>query len=106
MTRGNRKPDTLWGELPDGIEPGDYWKITNYDLGSAFPGNLTRMVWQFYSPDGNGIGTLISHTVREEEDGTISVRPGDGSSNSILHSGGSQGKTWHGYVEHGVWTEC
>lgn len=103
---GRRLPDTLFGDLPEGIQPGDYWKITNYDLGDHFPTNLTGQVWQFYSPDGNGIGTLVSHTVREHEDGTISVTPGDGSSNSILHQGGDQGKTWHGFVYNGVWTEC
>jgi hypothetical protein len=42
--------------------------------------------------------------VREEDDGTISVRPGDGSSNSILLSG-AFGKTWHGYIEHGEWSK-
>lgn len=69
-------------------------------------GNLTKTVWGYTSPDGNGLGTLAIHTVREEEDGTISVRPGDGSSNSILHKGGGTGKVWHGYIEHGVWSEC
>ena len=104
--QGRRLPDTSIKNLPDGIEPGDYWKISNYDLGDSHPTNLTRTVWGFYSPDGNGCGFLFSHTVREEDDGTMSVRPGDGSSNSILHSGGAKGLTWHGYIEHGVWTEC
>lgn len=52
--------------------------------------------------DGWMIGNLELHTVREHEDGTISVRPGDGSSNSILISG-SRGRKWHGYIEHGIW---
>lgn len=104
--QGRRRPDMLWGELPESIEPGDYWKITNYDLGDAFPDNLTRTVWQFFCPDGNGVGTLVQHTVRENEDGTITVAPGDGSSNSILHQGGNPNRSWHGYVDHGVWREC
>ncbi len=54
---------------------------------------------------GYGIGNLTKHTIREEDDGTISVRPGDGSSNSILITG-AHGRTWHGYIERGVWNEC
>ncbi|WP_156718138.1 hypothetical protein [Nocardioides sp. Leaf307] len=69
-------------------------------------GNLTGGVWGFVSPDGIGISTLALHTVREHDDGTISIRPGDGSSNSVLHSGAPDGQTWHGYVEHNVWTAC
>lgn len=113
--QGRRLPDTEFGRLPDDAQPGDYWKylvggepmapIENFP-GKGQAGNLTGTVWGYYSPDGNGMGTLMRHTVREEDDGTISVRPGDGSSNSILHSGGATGKTWHGYIEHGVWREC
>ena len=111
--QGRRLPDTRLGDLPDDLQPGDYWKCLNRGDGGpctpeqAFerpqPTNLTGTVWQFYSPDGNGVGTLIEHTVREHEDGTISVLPGDGSSNSILHSGGNQGLTWHGYIYNGEW---
>ena len=107
---GRRLPDTTFGELPDDAQPGDYWKYLDRETGEPLaanrPGNLTNTVWGYYSPDGNGMGTLMLHTVREEDDGTISIRPGDGSSNSVLHSGGAQGKSWHGYVEHGVWNEC
>jgi len=68
--------------------------------------NLTGTIWQIVAPgtDGHGVATLTKHTVREEDDGTISVRPGDGSSNSILVTSGSDGSTYHGYIEHGVWT--
>ena len=104
--QGRRLPDAQFSEFPLDKQPGDYWKVIDYDLGDAYPSNLTRTVWRFTSPDGNGDGLLMSHTVREEEDGTISIRPGDGSSNSVLHSGGGQDLTWHGYVEHGLWTEC
>jgi hypothetical protein len=105
--KGRRLPDTVFGELPDfegDYRPGDYWKYTRDD-GSPMdvkePTNLTGSAWGFYSPIG-GIGTMMSHTVREEGDGTISVRPNDGSSNSILFNG-SDGQSWHGYIEHGVW---
>lgn len=48
---------------------------------------------------------LPVHTVREHEDGTISVRPGDGSSNSILVKQGD-GQQWRGYIDHGELTPC
>lgn len=111
--KGRRLPDTVFGELPDDIQPGDFWKYLDrsdpskpMDCGDrrAQNGNLTRTVWGHMAPTGS-IGTLMSHTVREEEDGSISVRPGDGSSNSILHTS-PEDKTWHGYIEKGVWTEC
>ena len=105
---GTRLADTPFGDLPEGafdIE-GAYWKYVYRDTydpmdcgdDSFVKGNLTRTVWGIHVP-GSGIGTLMRHTVREHEDGTISVRPGDGSSNSILQN------TWHGYIEHGVWSE-
>lgn len=105
---GRRRPDVVFGELPDDLRPGDYWKYLDRNGDPKHvdrPGNLTGTVWGIYTPDrGAGVGTLMAHTVREHEDGTISVRPGDGSSNSILQRGA--GGTWHGYIEHGVWREC
>ena len=50
------------------------------------------------------LANLTMHTVREHEDGTISVRRGDGSSNSILVSRRPEEK-WHGYIEHGVFEQ-
>lgn len=113
---GRRREDVRLGTLPEDVQPGDIWR---YLSGNGAPtsaavmypsqdmsGNLTGGVWGYMPPDGNGIGTLALHTVREHDDGTVSVRPGDGSSNSILHSGGATSKTWHGYVEHCVWQEC
>ena len=47
---------------------------------------------------------LDYHTVRENEDGTISVLPGDGSSNSILVHG-SRVRSWHGYIYSGEFRE-
>lgn len=91
-------------------EPGDYWRHVRPDgssmvaEGAPGNGNLTGGVWGICAPNG-AIGTLMRHTVREhEEDGTISVRPGDGSSNSILIGWGDV-RQWHGYIEHGVWSE-
>lgn len=102
----------MFGELPADVQPGDFWR---YVTAEGEPvkagddaqerGNLTGGVWGVYAPRG-GIGTLRLHTVREHEDGTISVRPGDGSSNSILQSAIGTGEGWHGYIERGVWSEC
>jgi len=107
--QGRRLADVPFGEVPQGaLQPGDYWKYLGRDGGPLLvsePGNLTGTVWGYYAPNGAGIGTLRLHTVREHEDGTASVAPGDGSSNSILHTDGS-GRTWHGYLDHGVWKEC
>lgn len=112
---GRRRTDARFGELPDNVQPGDIWRYISGDgtpVSAAalyhdrnMSGNLTDEVWGYMPPDGNGIGTLALHTVRSHEDGTVSVRPGDGSSNSILHSGDT-GQVWHGYIEHNVWAEC
>jgi phage terminase large subunit GpA-like protein len=39
-----------------------------------------------------------THEVDENDDGTITVEPKPGNSNSILHVCG-----WHGYIDHGEW---
>ncbi len=111
---GRRRPDTIHGELPDEIEVGDYWKVLDRGTGKPIEvvdceSNLTGGCWEVACPNPSsysGKGYLLAHlrlhTVREHEDGTISVRPGDGSSNSILVEKGSGGPTWHGYIEHGT----
>jgi hypothetical protein len=99
--------------LPDDIRRGDYWKVIERSSGDPAqldePGNLTGGEWMVVAPIGDGdgysIGRLTRHTVREHDDGTISVRPGDGSSNSILITG-SHGRQYHGYIERGVWTDA
>lgn len=112
---GKRYPDTVFGELPSegGVPPaGAYWKVMSRrdpsvplkpeDLGHKGNPGLTDTVWGIVTPNGL-YGMLSIHTVREEDDGTISIRPGDGSSNSVLIQGAT--KSWHGYIEHGVWSE-
>lgn len=110
--KGRRHPDLPIGDLPPDIQPGDYWKILNEDGTPrivSHPGKLTETCWHVVAPIGDAdswmLGRLDHHTVREHEDGTISVRPGDGSSNSILITG-AHGRSWHGYIEHGVWCTC
>lgn len=111
--KGRRLPDLAFDQWHEDAEPGDYWKILNVGDGqprkSEEPSNLTGTCWFVLAPRGDGegfaLGRLELHTVREHNDGTISVRPGDGSSNSIL-IGGARGFSWHGYIEHGVWREA
>lgn len=102
---GRRRPDLPLSEIHDDLQPGDYWKIAN--LTCVNPTNLTGTAWFVVAPCGAGfaIGRLEKHTVREHDDGTISVRPSDGSSNSIKITG-AHGCEWHGYIEHGVWSPC
>lgn len=106
-TQGRRREDTPFRDLPEDVQPGDYWKCLKEPGGdpveSTSPGNLTGTVWMFMAPAKGGIGTLTKHTVREHEDGTASIVPGDGSSNSVLIAGG--GGQWHGYLYRGVWEE-
>lgn len=107
-TQGRRRDDVSFGDLPEEVEPGDYWKYLDRETSEAMkvdePSNLTGTVWGFYAPAGGGIGTLVKHTVRENEDDTATIAPGDGSSNSVLISAGD-GESWHGYLERGVWRE-
>lgn len=107
--QGRRRPDLDRRLLQDDLQPGDYWKILDggEPLRISHPGKLTEECWYVVAPMSYGyaIGRLTYHTIREHEDGTISVRPGDGSSNSILITG-HNGEQWHGYIEHGVWSEC
>jgi len=108
--KGRRLPDAESGELPEHetIQAGDYWKALadGKPLRVENPSNLTGEVWWIAAPMPSGsfgLARLTNHTVREEDDGTISVRPGDGSSNSILVKG-ANGQEFHGYIEHGVWS--
>lgn len=101
---GRRRDDTRIGDLPDDLQHGDYWRLTNSEgepLTTDEPSNLTGAVWMVWFDQG--AGTLSKHTVREEDDGTASIRPGDGSSNSVLIKG-HRGE-FHGYLERGVWSE-
>lgn len=106
-TQGRRREDVAIGDLPKDVQPGDYWKYLTRDDGTPLQSddntNLTGTVWGFCAPENAGIGTLSKHTVREHDDGTASIRPQDGSSNSVLIKGG--GREWHGYLERGVWRE-
>lgn len=80
--------DTLWmiGKRVDGSMPsrlGEYSKING--------------VWWIKVPaPGFSSARIENHEVAEHEDGTITVSP------SILMAG-TDGKTWHGYLERGIW---
>lgn len=100
---GRRREDTRADRLPEDLQHGDYWRVlqpsTGEPMTSGSDTNLTGTVWM--CAFDMGIGTLSNHTVREEEDGTASIRPDDGSSNAVLIRG-PLGE-FHGYLEHGVW---
>lgn len=82
--QGKRKYLNEDGELA--LLPGEY--------GLARDGK-----WNCRVPDPDiGLGSLGNHDVTEHEDGTITVSP------SILIEHWN-GKTWHGYLERGVWRE-
>lgn len=105
--KGRRLADTEFGELPcslDEIQPGDYWLYLRDGalMNVQREGNLTGLAAGIVTPTG-AHGTLMSHTIRVEDDGTISVRAGDGSSNSIEVSSSDASVYWHGYIEHGEW---
>lgn len=107
-TLGKRLPDMPGGddEWFDGwdMPAGSYWRILESIPGhQPGPENLTGTIWGISVPRLGGIAVLSLHTVRENDDGSISVVPGDGSSNSILIS--TARDTWHGYIYDGVWEE-
>lgn len=114
---GRRLEDTAEGSFPlpyDDLRPCDIWKILDPETGNPIvvadqPSNLTGAQWMAIAPgpasDSMMFANLTAHTVREHDDGTVSVRPGDGSSNSILVSRRAD-ESWHGYIEHNVWTAC
>lgn len=123
---GRRLDGAPIGQFPikyEDLKPGDYWQVLTPDGDrplnvhqvedrywpgddAVFAQNLTGHVFGVIDPAGR-YGMLSIHTVRIEDDDTISILPGDGSSNSVLIKGGSSdAPEWHGYIEHGVWNEC
>lgn len=128
--QGRRLADCPLNQFPidyDDLQPGDYWLCQTVDgdrllnvrehkedsqfwtsdrNDARFDQNLTGLVLGCIDPTRR-YGLLSIHTVRLEDDGTVSVRPGDGSSNSIkITGGGEKSEPWHGYIEHGVWVSC
>lgn len=101
--QGQRLPDLDYGEnfTMRQDPPGTFRKIINHPPSAVGGTNLTGDLWFVITPNGLH-GNLSNHTVREEDDGSISVKPGDGSSNSIL-VGGGDGESWHGYITRGLW---
>ncbi len=85
-------PPNEWTESECPVQSGDFWKDKNGDWHGVTPNDL--WVW------------LKNHHVEEHEDGTITVVAGPLGSNSILAGNGSGNKSWHGYIEKGIWKEC
>lgn len=107
---------------PFEFEPGDYGKRRLKAYGIEFDAWWVRtpngLVGRLSMPEdvANREATNGAHHVEEHEDGTISVLPQPGNSNSILVEGWSwdagaraEGEplmSWHGYIRHGVWESC
>ena len=82
-TQGHRRPDD---SEPTDLEAGEYMKLPNGDWFMCLPNGLFGTV----SPK--------VHTVTEHDDGSISVSP------SILTTvPGDAARSWHGFLERGVW---
>lgn len=81
-----------------------WWKRAVVD------GEGSKTMWMIKFPgpiDLLGHGRLSdAHEVDEHEDGTISVVPKPGNSNSILHTIPGREIQWHGYIDHGVFYEA
>jgi hypothetical protein len=106
--QGRRLPDIDLREPHDWREsqPGDYCKVTGEGPDR----------WYIRDPDGH-VGTLISHTIIEHEDGTITVSPSifDPSEYDTYCGPDVVGEPivaiispdrvhgWHGFLERGVW---
>jgi hypothetical protein len=125
---GHRLADAPINKFPvpyEDLRPGDYWLCQTLDgtrllnvrdepadrlfWGGAavrYDQNLTGLVLGVIDPLKN-YGMLCIHTVRlddpDDPASTISVRPGDGSSNSILIKHRDDEPRWHGFIEHGMW---
>ena len=83
--QGRRMRNTV---EPHMLEPGDY-------------GKGAGGIWWCRPPGGIKGGNLAAHQVTEHEDGTITVSP----SILITYSRSDGDRTWHGYLERGVWRE-
>lgn len=83
--QGFRLDDGVFADDP--FKPGSYGRV------------LVQGEWKWRGcvPVGMAVN-LAAHEVVENDDGTITVSP------SILVSDGT-GRSWHGYLEAGVWRE-
>lgn len=79
--------------LDDGVLADDPFQPGTYGRVKARAGS-DELVWHAVTPDGMA-ANLAAHDVIEHQDGTITVSP------SILVDNGQ--RSWHGYLEHGVW---
>lgn len=88
--QGKRVDDYL---APHLLKAGEYSKIPAARNNYWWPGHP---YWHCCTPNGQ-VGMLVTHSIVEHEDGTITVSP------SILVTGGEE---WHGYLERGIWRSC
>lgn len=91
ITQGRRIPDCEFA-----AEPGDYGLVGGEWIVCS-PDGCTFMLASPEHPDQAG----RRHEVDVHNDGTITVEPKPGNSNSVLSP-----KGWHGYLTAGVWRSC
>lgn len=90
------------------MEPGDYGR----HMVRLSPGISTEgePFWAWWVCTPNGLFGRLSmpedsphhHYVEEHDDGTVTIVPQEGNTNSILVKG-ANGVEWHGWIRHGVW---
>lgn len=84
--QGRRLPNSKNGNLPK-MEPGDYVY------------NEKQQKWYGMTPNGLLFFFNDKHILMD--DGTLTVQP----SVLVQNDWESKGRTWHGYLERGVWRE-
>lgn len=89
--QGKRVADFTEGHL---LKPGEYCKYPEAREDTWWPG---KPYFILCTPNGM-LGSLVNHQVTEYQDGTITASP------SILTT--TEDKSWHGYLENGIWREC
>lgn len=88
--QGRRRPVNADGFYTGSAQPGDFGRIER-SLEQVL-GYERQLWWLVTAPDGSGCSLNPAiHTVIEHSDGSISVTP------SIVT------RTWHGYLEAGIW---
>lgn len=83
--------------ISEDYKPGDYCKLI--DAHGEYKESQGD-IWVFITPNGlrGRINTKIWNII-EHEDNTITVSPS-------IKVTGAEGYAWHGYLKHGVWSEC
>lgn len=91
--QGRRLPDVRFGEPSEGWDQWEDRQAGDYMLVQS---DGYRMLY-FVDPLGH-VGSVRTHTITENDDGTITVEP------SIAPRPDEDG--WHGFLRAGVWSDA